>query len=96
MNKAVYSSKPQAQKAVVDALHQHNLTDDEDWVPDVAPKVAGHLWWSLHIQAQRMQPADLKRHQLAHAQGSMHDLKIWNGKSKTLLHIVGFQFWYLF
>lgn len=42
LHKAIHSSQPQAQEAVVDTLHQHNLTDDEDRVPDVTAEVAGH------------------------------------------------------
>lgn len=54
LHKAVDSSHPQAQEAVVDALHKHNLGHNEDWVPDVATEVAGHCWPTLHVQAQRM------------------------------------------
>lgn len=61
LHQTVHSCQPQAQEAVVDALHQHNLTDDEDWVPDVATEVTGHLGLILHIEAQRMLPAGPSR-----------------------------------
>ena len=38
----IHSSQPQTQKAVVDALHQHNLGQDEDRVPDVAAEMTAH------------------------------------------------------
>lgn len=54
LHKAVHSSQPQTQKAVVDTLHQHYLTHNEDWVPDVAAEVAGHLSLKLRKQTQMM------------------------------------------
>lgn len=53
LHKAVHSSQPQAQKAVVDALHQHDLAHDEDRVPDVATEMSGHCWLTFHVQTQR-------------------------------------------
>lgn len=54
LHEAVYSSQPQAQEAVVYALHQYDLTHNEDWVPDVATEVTGHDWRMLHSQAWGM------------------------------------------
>lgn len=54
LDQAVHSSQPEAQKAVVDALHQHNLAHNKDRVPYVATEVTGHAGLMLHIQAQRM------------------------------------------
>lgn len=50
-HKNVHSCQPQAEKAVVDALHQHNLQNDENRVPDVASEVATHC--GLKVQMQR-------------------------------------------
>lgn len=57
LHQTVHASQPQAQEAVVDALHQHNLRHNEDRVPDVATEVTGHCGLMLHVQAQRMLPA---------------------------------------
>ena len=54
VHQTVHSSQPQAQEAVVDALHQHNLTHNEDGVPDVAAEVTGHCKLMFHNMAQRM------------------------------------------
>ena len=51
LNQTVHSSQPEAQEAVVDALHQHNLTHNQDRVPDVATEVAGHGGLKVTVQA---------------------------------------------
>ena len=43
LHKTVHSSQPQTQETVVDALHQYYLRHNEDWVPDVAAEMTGHL-----------------------------------------------------
>lgn len=73
---AVHSSQPQAQEAVVDALHQRDLTHNEDRVPDVAAEVTGHCTLMLHVQAQRMLTAGPDCYQLAHPVRPACDLKI--------------------
>lgn len=77
LHEAVHSSQPQAQEAVVDALHQHNLAHDEDRVPDVAAEVAGHCWLMLHVQAQMMFTTGPECYQLAHPVWLVCELKIW-------------------
>lgn len=84
LHQTVHSSQPQAQKAVVDALHQHNLTHNEDRVPDVATKVTGHCGVMFHVQAQRMLTAGPNRYQLAHPVWPVCDLKLWNKPSYIL------------
>lgn len=39
----INTSQPQTQEAVVDGLHQNNLRQDEDRIPDVAAEMTGHL-----------------------------------------------------
>lgn len=43
MDQTINASQPQTQEAVVDALHENNLGDDEDWIPDVAAEMTAHL-----------------------------------------------------
>ena len=82
--KAAHSSQPQAQEAIVDTLHQHNLTHNEDWVPDVAAEVADHFWQMLHLQDQTMLRTGLECRLLVHPMWPADDLKIWKEKLKAL------------
>lgn len=43
MDQTINTSQPQTQEAVVDALHENNLGDDEDWIPDIAAEMTAHL-----------------------------------------------------
>lgn len=43
MDQTINTSQPQTQEAVVDALHENNLRDDEDRIPDVAAEMTAHL-----------------------------------------------------
>lgn len=76
MNQTVHSGQPQAQEAVVDALHQQDLTHDEDWVPDVAAEVTGHVGLMSHIQAERMLKAGPDFDQPAHPVRPAYNLPI--------------------
>lgn len=79
---SVHPGQPQAQEAVVDALHEHDLTHDEDRVPDVAAEV-GHGWLVFHAEAWRTLTAGHHCYQLAHPGGLRCDLKTWEPHSGT-------------
>ena len=88
-HQTVHSGQPQAQEAVVDALHQHNLAHDENWVPDVATEVTGHFATRTGAKDDNSWPKMLPANPSSGT--PVCDFKIWNDKNYIVKSISTFH-----